>query len=194
MVSWPSVNNPIAWRLSAVIQILGVPPQETEISDELGTKLIPGEFVLRSGTPPGKSIPVLEQILRTELKLPIRMAFETVEREVYVAKGKYASKPLPGRAKDSVALFAPKSSRGGYGGSGAYIPRPIVNEVEGAPKQRLAWEFGTEPSPGAAVQTDPAPDQDPDGVLAKVSEQTGLTFEPAKRKVRVLMVTMDEGR
>jgi uncharacterized protein (TIGR03067 family) len=178
----------------------GIPRQEIEVPQQLRYEHIEGEFVLRSGTTPEQFVPALQKILREELKSPIRLKLELVEREVIVANGKYKSTPLKDREADQVDLFAVdrnESAEAG-GGSGAfdaflqnvgsYIGKRIVNEVSETPKQRIAWYFHN----STRVLPGPDPNQDADGVLKNITKQTGLEFKEAQRKVQVLIVTAEK--
>jgi hypothetical protein len=59
-----------------------------------------------------------------------------------------------------------------------------VNEVAVSPMGEFSWYFVR--SKNYPQVPDPA--KDPESVLKNVAAQTGLTIEPAKRKVRVLLV------
>jgi hypothetical protein len=68
--------------------------------------------------------------------------------------------------------------------TGSYINWRLVNEMAETPKGRIHWRFHN----SIIVLPGPDPEKDSEGVLKNVSLQTGLTFESAKRKVRVLLV------
>lgn len=179
-----------------LLDCLGVSRQEVEVDEDWRFKQIPGEFVTRAGVPPEKVIPRLEQILREELKLPVRLALREVEREVILVGGKYESKPRANREANQVDLFAVKPSDDGDtpGGSGtfdeflaatgSYLGRRLVNDLATTPTDTVRWYFHLT----TRVLSRPDPNRDPAGVLKNITAQTGLTFKTEKRKVRVLFV------
>jgi hypothetical protein len=189
-------DKPVGWSLINVLGHLGLPPQEVEGDGDLLHKHIEGEFVVRTGASAEKVVPRLEQILREELKLPIRLTLRRVEREVIVVGGKYESKPRANRKMNQVDLFAtePNEEGGAGGGSGtfdefliqvgSYISRRLVNDLANSPKGRITWFYHN----STIVLPGPDPNQDAEGVLKKVTAQTGLTFKTETRKVPVLFV------
>jgi HEAT repeat protein len=193
---WSLAPNSDGVTLVMLLNALGVPSQEIEVDENWRFKQVPGEFVTRAGAPPEKVLPRLEQILREELNLPVRLTLREVEREVIVVGGKYESKPRANREADQVDLFAVKPNDGGGtpGGSGtfdeflaetgAYIGRRLVKDLAETPKRTVRWYFHI----STRVLTRPDPNRDPEGVLKNITAQTGLTFKTEKRKVRVLFV------
>jgi regulation of enolase protein 1 (concanavalin A-like superfamily) len=196
MLGYRQPEEAHGWPLQSVLGDLGVSRAEIETDEELREERIEGEFVLRTGTPVEKSVPRLEQILRDELHLPIRLTWKEAERDVFVVRGKFAPKPLPGHQPGNIALFAEeredverlKLGDGTFGkflaGTGDFLTRRLVNEVAVSPMGKFSWYFVR--SKNYPQVPDPA--KDPESVLKNVAAQTGLTIEPAKRKVRVLLV------
>jgi hypothetical protein len=80
-------DKQVGWPLMAVLSDLGIPRQDVEGDEEVRRQQIDGEFVVRAGAPADKVIPRLEQILRTELKVPIRLRLTQADREVVVVGG-----------------------------------------------------------------------------------------------------------
>jgi RNA polymerase sigma factor (sigma-70 family) len=195
-LSYKNKDEPYAWTLLGVMGHLDIRNQEVEIDEELRSQVIEGEFVWRTSTLAEKTVPRFEQILREEMKLPIRLTLKEAEREVFIVSGKYQSKPLGNRQPDEVDLFAQNRDEadakpGGNGTFdeflvhvGSYINRRLVKEMAETPKGRIAWYLHN----SARVLPGPDPERDPKGVLKNVSLQTGLTFKAEKRKVRVLVV------
>jgi hypothetical protein len=189
-------QQPAASPLISILNYLGVPYQEIEIQDNLRFKPIEGEFVMRTGTPTEKLVQRLQLTLQNELKLRIAFTYKTEEREVVVASGKYESKPLADREKNQIDLYAknrrdPPDAGGGSGSFdeflqslGSYVSQRVVNELSETPRGKFQWLCHN----SITVLPGPDPERDPEGVLKKVSSQTGVTFEGAKRKVRVLLV------
>jgi uncharacterized protein (TIGR03067 family) len=176
--------------------LLGFKLQAVEGEAEWLDTVMPGDFVRRQGVPPEKLLRPLEAILREHTKLPLKLAIRELEREVYVAKGEYALKPLPDGPKDEVQIYGrelddPKIGGGGTGNFdkfleslGAWISVPLVADVK-APPKRVSWHYNLR-SPFTNEEYRAA--KDPETVLKNVSDQTGLTFEKAKRPIRVLSV------
>jgi RNA polymerase sigma factor (sigma-70 family) len=197
------VNQDDGLPLLGLLGHVGFPRQEIEGDDALLDTKITGDFVLRTGTDPAKVAARLEEILRKDCNLAVALAIREVEREVVVARGKYRSKPLPGKDENHIELYAIEHQSPEDGGSqggatfpdflrhlGGFINRRLVNEVEGAPKTVTFHDTIRSPSfkdPTTGVDTY-AEDTDPEKVLKNVAAQTGLTFTTEKRKVRVLFV------
>jgi tetratricopeptide (TPR) repeat protein len=192
--------------LSTVLAfVANLSAQMVEGNPDLLNARVTGDFVVRDGTDPTKVVARLERILRDECKLPVVLAFEHLEQDVVVARGKFASKPLEGRKQNHVEIYARSvldPAQNGSGGSGpdtlpkflqhlgSYINRRIVNEVE-QPTGRVSWTNNLRGmiirDPVRGIDTD-AEDRDPDAVLRNVAAQTGLTFKTEKRTVRALFV------
>ena len=161
---------------------------------------IDGEFVFRSGTPPEKWAPALDRILRTECKLPLKITLREVEREVIVLSGDYQAKPRKGQMKNTI-VFSPDEPAEDWSGSGIgtfdsfvqflnkFVDRHVVSEVKSPPRGQLWWRHKSGLMTnvnGRNLYTEE--DRDPEVVLKFVTEQTGLKFTTAKRKVQVLFV------
>ena len=77
-------------RLSFILQFLaGIYPQHIDGEEKLLRTPIPGDFTIRAGTPTRNIISGLEQILREEVQLPIKMELREIERKVIVVRGKF---------------------------------------------------------------------------------------------------------
>jgi len=156
----------------------------------------------------------LETILRDELKLPVRLEFRKVEREVFVARGRYRLTPLPGQpgevkihytdktaTVDRVQIFGkalvPNTGAGGGTGDfdeflrwlGRWIDTPVVDEVTEHPSRQLGWLLH-ERSPSTALTR--REDHDPKVVLRNITAQTNLSFTKETRKVKLLFVERKE--
>ncbi|MBX9583731.1 MAG: TIGR03435 family protein, partial [Gemmataceae bacterium] len=179
-------------------------PNEIEGDEELLRAVgVDGDFVVRHGADPAKVAARLGEILRTELKLPVKVGVREAEREVAVAVGPLKVEPLAGRPKDRVEVYGaepadPKRGRAVRTGTVAEFLRDLsrftgMRVVAGAgldPKARLSWRENVRlPAPDADGPTRErmwAEDHDPAAVLRNVGDQTGLRFPAEKRKVRVL--------
>src|SRR5262249_35926401 len=86
--------------------LAGVPSQEIEGNDELLQKAVGADFIVRQGAPAEKVVAALEKVLQKEFNLPAKLAFQEVNRNVYVASGKYRLAPVAGRAENHVEIYA----------------------------------------------------------------------------------------
>jgi hypothetical protein len=188
----------------------GVYPQMIEGPAKLREQVIPGDWIVRPGAPPENVVAELETILNRDLSRGVRLRFAEIEREAYVARGKYKFDALPGYpAVDETQLtdrisrtdpiqvyggqLAPNSGAGGGTGDlahffdwvGRWIGMPIVSEVEQPPSRDVSWQLH-EPSPSTSA--DRALARDPELVLKNIARQTGLEFVREKRPIKVLIV------
>jgi hypothetical protein len=190
--------------LTLLTFLVGDSPQEIEGDPKLLQRPITGDFIVREGASREKVTSRLEEILRRECGLQLKLTFRQVERKVTVAHGRYRFTPLPGRAADQaenqIELYGKQlygdGSPGGGGdfrqflkGTGLFLGHRVVGEVEGAPTAGMTWRYHRR-SPATEEQT--KEDTDPKGVLKHVSEQTGLTFKEETRRVAVLFVQRAE--
>lgn len=175
---------------------IAVERQEIEGDPKLLNSPIDGDWIVREGVPVEKALPHLEEILRSQCKLPVKLKLDQVEREVIVVKGKYQFAPISDR--DGIRLYGRVlTERPGGGGSGTFekfvqnigrfIHRRIVSEVASPPEGRLRWGFNS-PFPKVEGWND----RDQDSVLTHLSEQTGLVFVNEKRKVPIVFVDRAE--
>lgn len=198
--------------------LIGIPMGEVEADQKLLGTPTGGDFVFRQDAPVEKLVPALERILREECKLPVKLKFKEVEREVVVARGTLKIVPLEGQEKNHVEVFAKGIGKDKVGGSrtdlhgflldlGGFVGRRIVNEAKSGKEEVITYGVSVRQSPrqrtapklAIPLPLDPAPlptfdpaieaeDHDPNLVLPNVAKQTSLTFTTEKRKVRVLFV------
>jgi hypothetical protein len=175
--------------------LLEIEPADIQGDAELLKAPFDGDWVVREGTPVEQVLPGLAEILRTQCDLPIKLRLDQVEREVFVAQGKFAAADRP-----SIDVYGKQiAARRGGGGSGGFnhflqavgqhISARIVSEAEVPQGLQLRWRFN---SPVRMPPQQRTEDRDPDGVLRHVAAQTGLTFQKANRKVRTLVVERAE--
>ena len=169
----------------------GIFAQDVEGPKELLETEISGDFLVREESKKADVIAALERILWLECELKIKLSLREVERDVIVARGKFTFKPrIEGR--NDIDLYGSElGPEGGGGGTGNFAEflewtgrfidpaKRIVNEVETAPAGDVSWRLH-----GA--------DHESKIVLKHLEEQTGLTFTPGTRKVRVLFVEPGE--
>jgi DNA-directed RNA polymerase specialized sigma24 family protein len=184
-----------------------------------GMLSVGGDFVTRKGAPLARIAPQLEKILRRECGLDVRLTLTEEEREVYVVGGAFKLTPRAWRKADEVDLYADEAVLGKqFDRSHEVTPvdgvesrwrvvRPplLVQHVGEFLNVRMVWDrelpagprfhvYQHERSPGTATPEQWAADHDPTRVLANLTEQTGLTFTRARRKVEVLTLSAPAGR
>jgi uncharacterized protein (TIGR03067 family) len=200
---WSSVLGAPGPELAALLPTLATfQPQEIEGDQELLSTRVEADFIVRKRATPEKVVAGLEQILRTEFALPVRLTFRHVERKVYVADGKFRFAPVKGRPAERIELYGrkltePKFDTQGSGdfneflrGVALFIGKHIVaGRIEDVPTGRLHWH-GNQLATFTEAEQQEA--HDPASVLRHLSEQTGLTFREETRPVRVLLVERKE--
>jgi hypothetical protein len=182
----------------------GVARTRLEGPAELLEAKVTGDFVVRDGATPDQVVGQLQAILTKECELPVSLTFKEVEEPVFVLSGKYEARPLDGREKHQLEVYAGHlidPVTGGGGGSGDFaeflgaverhINRKVVaDKIEGLPG-RVSWHYNVRSpmikDPARGIDTY-AEDTNPDAVLENVARQTGLVVKAEKRKVRVLVV------
>jgi hypothetical protein len=194
----PEKGLPLAGLLSMVA---GIPP--TRIDGVKQSEHVTGDFVVRDGSTPAQIVAQLQTILNRECNLPVTLEFKDVELDVFVLAGKYETKPLEGRKKNEIEVYAKHlvGRDAGGGGSGTFdellahlerhVSVPVLaGKIEGPPKN-IRWHDNVRPFPILDPIRRPkawAEDHEAVMVLDNISSQTGLTVKTEKRKVRVLVV------
>jgi hypothetical protein len=176
-------------------QMVGVFPQDIEGDLNVLKAPIRGDFVIRDDAPPEQRAARLEEILRRECGLPVKLTFREVERPVLVARGKYRYTPHPNATQGTgIEIFGKAFGyQGGGQGSfaeflgwvGMYTTRPVINEVEEAPRGKLVWMVHRVFNFHQKENLDEAERK---LALEHLTEQTRLTFVEDKRRVRTLFV------
>jgi hypothetical protein len=202
--NWGMHFGASASRVPTVVEMLaGIYRQDIDGHGELLEEPITGDFIVREGAPAEKVVARLDEILRKECELPMKLTLREVERDVFVVKGRWKSTPLAGRKENEVELYSkqlvPNSGAGGGSGdlarflkaAGSFMGRRLVSEVEAPPKGEVSW-YNNLHSPFTEEQR--LEDTDPELVLKHLTEQTGLTFKEERRKVRILFVERTEGK
>ncbi len=175
--------------LEGLLQSLGIARYAISGDTSLLDTEVPCDLVLRKGAPLDAYLPALEKALRSEYQVPARMIFRDEEREVVVAKGRYALRPLQTiEDNNRVQIFHRDLDSGpGHTGGGTTsvagllevlartLQCTVVSEVEPT-DARVRYVIHADASRTAYV----------DDVLRNVSAQTGLVFARQTRTVRVL--------
>jgi hypothetical protein len=166
---------------------------EIEGDEELLHVPIRGDWILRDGASDEQILAGMEKILRDELQIPVKISVQELERKVLVAKGDFRFAPM-GDSKQLQVYGQTLVKKGGGGGSGdlsdflrgvgRFIGRTVVSDVRHPPEDRLTWHYNVR-FPQNRFREE---DRNVESVLKHVTEQTGLTFSPGPRLVRVLLV------
>jgi hypothetical protein len=176
----------------------------TEGDADLLDRKVTGDFVVRAGADPAKVATALEKILRKECDLPVSLAVQEVERDMFILSGKYEAKPLDGRKKNEIEVYAKHPLDRDSGGGGGtrtfdrlvahleqFVRLPVrTGKIEGLPKE-VSWHFNVRSpmvkDPTRHIDTY-AEDTNAVMVLDNIASQTGLTVKSEKQKVRVLVI------
>jgi hypothetical protein len=160
-----------------------------------------GDWVVRPQATREQKLAALSRVIKEASGRLVTFEKRDVERDVIVAKGRFAFKPLPEPAGGrSVVMYIDpfKPNDGGGGGSGdlarflatlgTRVRNRVIDETDGPLPANFQWEH----QQSSYLSRDPAgPERDAKlrALLDNVSKQTGLTFETARRKVPVWFLT-----
>lgn len=189
-----------------VDSLTGTTMCELEGDPALWLKGTGSDFVIRDGATTEQIVADLEYILNEELNFNATLKFEDVERDVYVVKGRFDAKPagpelrIGPKPQPTYLLYGKTRGKEPHemDDMGKYpefwkavslrVGRRIVDESENAPDDFMQWLVSYD-NPETTVWNSIPPKQfsaNSEMVLNRISEQTGLTFEKARRTVRVL--------
>jgi hypothetical protein len=192
--SWPYVGS--SYRFQTLITyLLPVKPTQIDGDSDLLQRAIPGDFVFRTNAPTDRIAESLADIAAREFGRPIRLTFRDVPRPVYLAQGELKLN-LPDGKKEIAVNGGPHTGHHGeaigYGkldrllqDVATYIHVPIINEALESP-EKLAWSSRWYDMPGTKPER--RFKLDPPVVLKQLTEQTGITFKPETRTLRILFV------
>jgi hypothetical protein len=187
---------------AAAERIVGLSKFEYEIAENLKDVNVPGDWVLRKGSPREERIAAMERIVQTATGRPIVFRKRDVEREVIVARGTFRFQPLSGTYDDSwIHVYAdqldPDERSGGGGGSlekfvrylgEINFNRQVLNETQG--DREIEVRYGWHKSGYIRSITDEQEKAEKlQMVLDNVSRQTGLTFSLERRVVLTWFIT-----
>lgn len=196
------------WNVQYVIeQVLSIGRETIEGDSAILKTPLPCDTIRRDSASQESLRTGLEAALQKALGKPVRLAFSEVDRKAYVVRGEYHFTALPeyrnGAGSDTIELFGSKrrsEEEGGGGGSGTldkalqWIARsigyPVVSEVTRGPSGDISWLDAPLPRDADHKVLKPLPDDEVALILKHVSDQTGLTFAPERRKVRILFVEL----
>lgn len=189
--------------LASVLEnTLGMKSYQYEGPKALLSLDLAGDWVVRPDAPESEKLVALGRIASEAHGRLLRFKSREVERDVIVATGTFNLTPFDGAAdKGSVHLFVgkPDADGGGGGGSGDFtkfletlgtrVGLAVIDQTHGPPPiDRIFWRhdpsaYLSRESPG------PAKDGKVTELLGTLSNQTGLKFERARRKVPVWLLS-----
>jgi hypothetical protein len=176
----------------------GIPATRIEGLEKLLVTKATGDFVVRDGATPDQIVTQLETILKRECGLAASFQLKDAEQEVFVLEGKYEAKPLDGRKKNEIEVYAQHLADRKFVGGGttgtfeeflAHLERHVrvpvlAGKIEGLPKN-VRWHYNVRENGNGKTS---AEDTNAATVLDNIASQTGLTVKTEKKKVRVLVV------
>lgn len=160
--------------------------------------MLPGDWIVRKGTPMPELIAALEKIA-AQAGHPVKIERRRVERDLIVVRGHYALKPIEnyGRRRDAIHIYVDKlnedPSRGG-GGSG-----PLKEFITWVGNRERCWTIDETESSTAAVSWRDHDDSSPsrgkgmdaaklDRLWQNLARQTGLEFKKERRAVEIWVI------
>jgi hypothetical protein len=187
------------WPLHSIPRYLemGVHEYEIEGDRDLLKMPIPGDWVYREGASAEKKASDLEGILRKKVDQKIAVEYRLMERNVVVVRGKYRYTPIGNRTNNQIEIYGKEivKNGGGSGGGGGTFPEflkwvgswietPVVSEVVDPPAN-LSWSYNGRNGGTAKEQQE---DHEEALVHKHLEEQTGLTYTPESRDIKVLVI------
>lgn len=189
---WPgkSVGN-------VLLTEIGIERAHYQMEPGLVLPSFQGDWVVDFNAKMERKVGALEALVYSNLKRSIRIQKEAVEREVIVARGQFAHKPLPDakRFPSHVHLYPDKTFDEGMwngGGSGTVskllegvsdrVNRQVIDLTTLPPEGWISWSYYISPE---------KPDQDEKALeqfLKNLSEQTSLQFTREERPIEIYFV------
>ncbi len=151
------------------------------------------DVLYRENTPIEKLVPAFQNELKLKFNIDLRFHYTDEERTVVRLTGKHK---LNDPKQNRIDLFATKKlelppfSRGTSKSTADYlsifIHYPVIDESDLQTREVPSDAYSHKRWPPTAQTT--AEDCDPENVLKNFADQTGVTYEFVKRKVRRLVV------
>jgi hypothetical protein len=181
--------------------VLELQSYEFEGSKALLSIDVEGDYVVRPDAPVEQKLAALTRIVKEASGRLVSFQKREIERDVVVAKGKYAFKPPAAAPNErAVVMYVGDYDRnsGGGGGSGdlpgflktlgTRVKVPVIDETEGSKPPEFQWRHQSS-AYLEREQPGPAKDRKLRVLLDNIENQTGLKFETARRMVPVWFVT-----
>jgi len=179
--------------LGATIRIgLKLKSYEYDFPADLLRMQLPGDWLVRSAASQRAKLNALAQILRTDFGTAVLFFQQQAGREVIVARGVFKYQPLPGAKPGARAPVYIADDPHAYewsvegtgpledllGAMGDVIGMPVIDLTERPGPGLTAWA-------ARPVPNGPLGQPRLEKLLGNVARQTGLSFEPERRSVRV---------
>jgi hypothetical protein len=200
----PVFRGPVTIQ-EALEWIVGLSAFDYEILQDPTEVNIPGDWVVRKGSPKQERVLALEQIVQKHTGRLLRFQPHEEQREVIVARGTFHFRPLAGTYNDAwIHVYADQldpDTRGG-GGSGSLAKfvrylgevafnQQVIDETQG--DQEVKVNYGWHMSGYIRNITDEKERAIKlRMVLDNVSRQTGLEFTVERRWITVWLITGDK--
>lgn len=179
--------------------ILKTADQEISGPPDLRESGLSGDFVFDPDAPQAQLLEALQREL-TAAGVNVLLEYRNLERDVYVCRETYDLTPLPDSPHKEIEFFGLRldTDGSGYGGgsgnidemlqeAGSWIEVPIVNESTTPKEIRMSWHRNLD---GGFDALEEGLARDPELVLSNLTVQTGLTFTPERRPIKMLVVEM----
>jgi thiol-disulfide isomerase/thioredoxin len=206
VLTWDDVGNQVKGGMDRghltvidLLRQLGFQERELAGDETLLNRHLPGDWIRREVPEREDLLTAFEQILNSELGLPVRFTPKQVKRDVFIASGTFELRPLgDGYGDYTIHLFAggpdPLGEIRGGGGSGDlnhlldYVGRlgkvRIVSKTEDPDIENLKWRQHSS-ARGGRLSSDPSLFEK---VLESISQQTSLRFEKQRQTEEVWFV------
>ena len=190
-------------RLLDLLRYLGFEEREFVGATQLLGQHIPGDWIKRQSAKREDLLTALQKILNEELKFRVRFVPDQVERDVFVATGRFSLRPLGSEyGKFDIQLYVeapdpPDDIRGGGGGGnldcfldyvGRFARVRIVNRADAAQLGKITWRQHSS-TKNKRLRADPALFQ---RLLDNVAKQTSLQFGKERQRESVWLVESGE--
>ena len=195
--NWSMTFGGGGFDLRGVLNMVAeVKPQFIECDDQLLKMRLPGDWVVDSSASDVQVAKALERILREDFKTLVRMEYRELERDVWVASGKFKRKQLDRDEpiRDSIHVFGIDFSPTGAGGSGSvkeylnwlgrWLDEAIVSDATDFPQESVRWTLHEKPRNLTPVERQAHIEE----VLKNATKQTSMTFKKQRRPVRMLVI------
>jgi len=186
-------------RFVYLLRYLGFDEREFVGATQLLERGISGDWIKRPSAKREDLLAALQRILNDELKMRVRFVPDEVERDIFVATGRFNLRPLGSEyGKFDIQLYVeapdpPDNIRGGGGGGnldrflnyvGRYARVRIVNRADAAQVGQITWRQHSSTKSGR-LRADPALFQ---RLLDNIAKQTSLEFAKERQWEKVWRV------
>ena len=172
---------------SVLTGVVGVSAKHLAGDKRLLGVSVPGDFVVASDHDDEELLPLLEEALR-RVNVHVSLRFESQQKQVFVATGKYTVKPkdlVNNPLKICSERIFEASPGGGAGSPRDFLERVsvrigflIIDQTDEPPEGTFEWRYNVS-EVGRS---------NPDLILRNITAQTGIQFRWELRPIRFLVV------